>query len=197
MLGGSVAVIAFAGISPFHLSVPCLVFGEDRSADGIPPYDLRVCGTEGHRSVPTSGGFCVTPEYGMEGLRGMDTIIVPSWRSPQEPPPTLLLNGLRAAHQNGARIVGLCLGAFVVAGAGLLDGRQATTHWRYAAELAQQYPAVQVDSDRLWVDLDDVITSAGTAAAIDCCLHLVRRDHGSEVANRLARRLVVAPHRSG
>ncbi len=194
---GPVAVVAFEEISPFHLSVPCVVFGEDRSADGIPRYDVRVCVTGSSRRVATSGGFTVTADHGLEGLYGAGTVIVPSWRSTGETPPAPLLDGLRRAHDEGARIVGLCLGAFAVAAAGLLDGRRATTHWRYADELGRHYPAVQVEPDRLWVDLDDVVTSAGTAAALDCCVHLVRRDHGADVANRLARRLVIAPHRSG
>ena len=191
------AVVAFDGISPFHLSVPSLVFGEDRSADQIPRYDLRVCCAERRRTVRTNAGYSITTDYGLEGLRNADTIIIPSWRNTDEVPPQTLLDELRAAHSNGVRIVGLCLGAFVVAASGLLDGRSATTHWRYASELAERYPAVEVESDRLWVDLDDVITSAGTVAAIDCCLHLVRRDHGADVTNRLARRLVIASHRSG
>lgn len=190
-------MIAFDGISPFHLSVPCVVFGEDRRADSIPSYDMRVCVAGRSRRVETSAGFSITADRGLEGLPGAGTIIVPSWRSTAETPPPALLDGLRRAHADGARIVGLCLGAFVVAAAGLLDERRATTHWRYADELADRFPTVQVEPDRLWVDLDDVVTSAGTAAALDCCVHLVRRDHGADVANRLARRLVIAPHRSG
>lgn len=197
MSTGTVAVVAFAGISPFHLSVPGLVFGVDRRSDGIPRYDVRVCCAEGRRSVPTSGGYAVTAEHGLEGLRGAGTVIIPTWRSPEDAARPAMLRELRAAHKDGARIVGLCLGAFVVAEAGFLDGRSATTHWRYAADLAERYPAIRVDPERLWIDVDDVVTSAGTVAAIDCCLHLVRREHGADVANRLARRLVIAPHRSG
>lgn len=192
-----VAVVAFDRISPFHLSVPSLVFGEDREADGIPRYDLRVCSSEPRKWIATSGGFTIGTEHNLHDLLGADTVIVPSWRSPEESPPAPLLDALRMAHRDGARTVGLCLGAFVIAAAGLLDGRRATTHWRYAPYLARQYPAVEVDSDCLWIDHDDVITSAGTAAALDCCVHLVRRDHGAEVANRLARRLVITTHRSG
>lgn len=197
MSTGTVAVVAFAGISPFHLSVPGLVFGVDRRSGGIPRYDVRVCCAEGRRSVPTSGGYAVTAEHGLEGLRGAGTVIIPTWRSPEDAARPAMLRELRAAHKDGARIVGLCLGAFVVAEAGFLDGRSATTHWRYAADLAERYPAIRVDPERLWIDVDDVVTSAGTVAAIDCCLHLVRREHGADVANRLARRLVIAPHRSG
>ena len=192
----SVAVVAFDGISPFHLAVPCTVLGEDRTADGIPRYDVRVCAA-GPRTARTSAGFTITATHGLAGIHGAGTVIVPSWRSPAEAPPGDLLQAVRDAHADGARVVALCLGAFVVAASGLLDGRTATTHWRYADELTRRYPAVDVDPNRLWIDHGDVITSAGTAASIDCCLHLVRSDHGADIANRLARRLVVPAHRSG
>ncbi len=197
MSSESVAVIAFDGISPFHLSVPCVVFGEDRRADGIPCYDVRICAAGRSRRVTTTAGFSVTADYDLQPLQTAGTVIVPSWRSTEDAPPAALLEALRSAHARGARIVGLCLGTFALAATGLLDGRRATTHWRYASVLSERYPMVRVEPDRLWVDLDDVITSAGTAAALDCCLHLVRRDHGADIANRLARRLVIAPHRSG
>lgn len=192
-----VAVVAFNGISLFHLSVPSLVFGEDRQSDGIPRYDVRVCSIEPRKRITTSGGFTIGTDYNLHDLREADTVIVPSWRSPEETPPQALLDELRMAHCAGARIVGLCLGAFVIAAAGLLDERRATTHWRYAPDLERQYPLVEVEPNCLWIDHDDVITSAGTAAALDCCVHIVRRDHGAQVANRLARRLVIATHRSG
>ena len=124
-------------------------------------------------------------------------MIVPSWRDTAEPAPPAMIKALRAAHARGARIVGLCVGAFVLAEAGLLDGRPATTHWAWADEFARRYPRVQLNRDVLYVDDGDVVTSAGTAAAIDCCLHLLRQQHGAELANRVARRMVVAPHRQG
>jgi len=192
----TVAVVAFDGISPFHLSVPCLVFGEDRSAIGVPPFRLFVCATRAGR-LRTSAGFDIDVAHDLGALRRAQIVIVPSWRDTDEKPPAALLDALRRAHSRGAQIVGLCLGAFVVADAGLLDERDATTHWNYAAAFAARYPAVRLDPDVLYVDHGDVLTSAGTAASLDCCLHLLRQRCGAEVANRVARRLVVAPHREG
>jgi len=191
-----VAVVAFDGISPFHLSVPCLVFGEDRSAIGVPPFRLLVCATHVGR-LRTSAGFDIDVAHDLGALRRARIVVVPSWRDTSERPPTELLDALRRAHRRGAQIVGLCLGAFVLAEAGLLDGRDATTHWNYADAFAARYPAVRLDPDVLYVDHGDVLTSAGTAASLDCCLHLLRQRCGAEVANRVARRLVVAPHRDG
>lgn len=192
----SVAVVAFDGISPFHLSIPSVVMGEDRTADGIPRYNVQVCAVE-PGTIMTSAGYGLIAELGLDALGDAQTVIVPSWLDPYTAPPDRLLDALQAVHARGGRVVGLCLGAFALAAAGLLNGRRATTHWRYVAELSRRYPEIDVDASVLWVDLEDVVTSAGTAAAIDCCLHLVRRDHGAHIANRLARRLVMAPHRSG
>ncbi|MFC6839397.1 GlxA family transcriptional regulator [Xanthomonas theicola] len=186
-----IAVVAFDRISPFHLSVPCLVF-DPRPAAGLPAFELRVCAAE-PGPLRTDAGFAVQPA----GLDGADTVIVPSWRDPGEPAPALLCQALRRAHAAGTRLVGLCLGTFVLADAGLLDGRPATTHWAALARFAQRHPRVHLQPDVLYVDDGDVLTSAGTVAGIDCCLHLVRRRHGAEIANRIARRLVVAPHRQG
>jgi transcriptional regulator GlxA family with amidase domain len=192
----TVAVVAFDGISPFHLSVPCLVFGEDRSAIGVPPFRLLVCAPHRGR-LHTSAGFDIDVAHDLAALRRAEIVIVPSWRDTTERPPAALLDALRRAHRRGALIVGLCLGAFVLAEAGLLDGREATTHWNFADTFAARYPAVLLDPDVLYVDHGDVLTSAGTAASLDCCLHLLRQRCGAEVANRVARRLVVAPHREG
>jgi transcriptional regulator GlxA family with amidase domain len=192
----TVAVVAFDGISPFHLSVPCLVFGEDRTAAGVPRFRLRVCGVE-RGPLRTSAGFTIEAPFGLTALRGADIVIVPSWRDDCTPVPAALLSALRAAHRRGATIVGLCLGAFVLAEAGLLVGRPATTHWHLVPEFARLFPQVQLKPEVLYVDDGDVLTSAGTAAGIDCCLHLLRVRHGAEVANRAARRMVVAPHRQG
>lgn len=189
-----IAVVAFEQISPFHLAVPCVVFGDPHP--GLPAFDLRVCAVE-PGSLMTTAGFRIEIVHGLEALKRADTIIVPSWRDPAEAAPPALLAGLRLAHRRGARIVGLCLGAFVLAEAGLLDGRRATTHWGYAQAFAARYPAVQVDPDVLYVDEGAIVTSAGTAAGIDCCLHLVRSQYGAEAANSVARRLVVPPHRQG
>jgi len=192
----TVAVVAFDGISPFHLSVPCLVFGEDRSALGVPPFRLLVCAAQPGQ-LRTSAGFGIDVAHDLGALRRAQIVIVPSWLDTGERAPAALLDALQRAHRRGAQIVGLCLGAFVLADAGLLDGRDATTHWSFAGAFAARYPSVGLDPDVLYVDHGDVLTSAGTAASLDCCLHLLRQRCGAEVANRVARRLVVAPHREG
>ena len=135
--------------------------------------------------------------HGLEALERADTVIVPGVPDPHADPPEPVLAALRAAHARGARVISICSGAFALAAAGLLDGLEAATHWRYAALLAERFPAVRVNADVLYLDAGSVLTSAGTAAGIDLCLHLVRRDHGAEVANRVARRMVVAAHRDG
>lgn len=192
----TVAVVAFDGISPFHLSVPCMVFGNDFSAIDGPRFKLVVC-AEKPGTLSTTSGFGISVQKGLAALSKAQTIVVPSWRDTTERPPEALLKALQAAHRRGARIVGLCLGAFVLAEAGLLDGRPATTHWALAGEFAARYPRVRLQPDVLYVDDGDVLTSAGTAAGIDCCLHVLRLDYGAEVANRVARRMVVAPQRQG
>ncbi|AIY42937.1 Transcriptional regulator containing an amidase domain and an AraC-type DNA-binding HTH domain [Collimonas arenae] len=192
----TVAVVAFEGISPFHLSVPCMVFGDDLARLGAPRYRLLICGIE-TGLVATMSGFDINVQHDLSALEQADTVIVPAWGDPDEQPPEILLQALRRAHARGARIVGLCLGAFVLAEAGLLDGRVASTHWVWAEDFVRKYPKVKLDQKVLYVDDGDILTSAGTAAAIDCCLHLLRRDHGADVANRIARRMVVAPHRDG
>jgi AraC family transcriptional activator FtrA len=141
-------------------------------------------------------GLAVEVPLGLEALRGADTVIVAPFSRPHDPPEGLTA-ALVAAHRRGARIVSICTGAFVLAAAGLLDGRVATTHWHQAAQLAEMFPAVCVDANVLYVDGGDVLTSAGSAAGIDLCLHIVRRDFGAEVANRIARDMVVPPHRDG
>ncbi|MCW0390321.1 MULTISPECIES: helix-turn-helix domain-containing protein [Xanthomonas] len=189
------AVVAFDRISPFHLAVPCQVF-EARPDTDLPAFDLRVCAAE-PGLLRTDAGFAIQVQHGLEALDDADTVIVPSWRDAAEPAPAALCQALRRAHAAGAQVVGLCLGTFVLADAGLLDGRPATTHWAALARFAQRHPQVRLQPDVLYVDDGDVLTSAGTVAGIDCCLHLVRRRHGADVANRIARRLVVAPHRQG
>lgn len=196
MEGNIVAVVAFDRISPFHLSVPCAVFGEDRRDAGVPRFELLVCGGERGR-VGTSIGFGLTGLHGLGSLARAGMVIVPSWRDPGELPPAPLVRALREAYGRGATIVGLCLGSFVLAAAGLLDNRRATTHWLWADDLARRYPQVMVDRDVLYLDEGQIVTSAGGAAGIDCCLHLLRRIHGAEIASRVARRMVVPPHRQG
>ena len=191
-----VAVLLFSGGPIFESSIPLSVFGIDRQDAGVPRYRLLVCaGEEG--PLRTTGGLELSAPYGLEALSRAGTVVVPAWRSISQPPPAGALTGLRRAHEEGARIIGLCTGAFVLAAAGLLDGRPATTHWMYAPTLAKRYPSVHVDPRELFVDDGDILTSAGTAAGIDLCLHVVRTDHGADAANALARRLVVPPRRSG
>lgn len=195
-----IAVLAFDGISPFHLSVPCLVFGERHGTLSQTNFKLTVCALASGRAphtVQTSAGFSITTKYGIRALATADMIVLPSWSDDLAVPPEYLLQALRQAHRRGARLVGLCLGAFVLAYAGLLDGRSATTHWALAGEFARRFPHISLDPNVLYVDHGDVITSAGTAAGIDCCLHLLRCQYGSELAADVARRLVVAPHRQG
>ncbi|MGD9601937.1 MAG: GlxA family transcriptional regulator [Gammaproteobacteria bacterium] len=190
----SIAVVAFNGVIPFHLSVPCMVFGE-----GIPtanPFDVVVCAGE-PGCIRTSTGFGLSGLAPLEAARRADAIIVPGWRDALDPAPPALLRTLRAAHARGTQIVGLCLGTHVLAEAGLLDGRRATTHWEYAAAIGARFPTVEIDPNVLYVDDGRVLTSAGTAASLDACLYLLRQRLGATVANRAARRLVISPHREG
>ncbi|HTN23626.1 MAG TPA: helix-turn-helix domain-containing protein [Solirubrobacteraceae bacterium] len=160
------------------------------------PYRATVCAAEAG-AVRTTAGFDIVAPAGLGALRRADTIVVPGFWPHTRRPDDAVLDALRAAHARGRRVVSICTGAFALAAAGLLDGRRATTHWRYAAELAALYPAVDVDPNVLYVDAGAVLTSAGVAAGLDLCLHLVRLDHGAAMANSLARRVVVAPHRDG
>ncbi|WP_439887927.1 GlxA family transcriptional regulator [Pseudomonas sp. MBLB4123] len=189
-----IAVVAFDGITPFHLSVPCLVFGELGPGKNL--YEVRVCAAKAG-TLGTTAGFDLQVAHGLEALEWAQTVIVPSWHDPAERPPQQLLDALVRVHERGARLVGLCLGAYVLAEAGLLDGRAATTHWAWAEDFAARFPRVRLNAEVLYLEDGQLLTSAGTAAAIDCCLHLLRRQHGAELANGVARRLVVPPHRQG
>ncbi|MEU4830449.1 helix-turn-helix domain-containing protein [Streptosporangium sp. NPDC023615] len=191
----TVAVMLFDGIPLFEASVPIAVFGERRP--GLPEFDTRAVSAEGG-PVRTDIGITLAAPYDLGAVDDADLVVVPTWRNPSGPPPAGdALEALRRAHRRGATVVGLCLGTFVLAAAGLLDGRRATTHWRYAGLLASAHPLVDVRPGVLYVDEGDVLTSAGSAAGIDLCLHLVRRTYGPETANHIARSLVVPPHRSG
>jgi len=187
-------VVAFDRISPFHLSVPCVVFGE--AHQGEPEIQVRVCSAEGVQ-LQSSAGFGLQVEADLSPLATADIIVLPSWRDPAERPPQPLLDALNAADRRGALLVGLCLGAYVLAAAGLLQRRRATTHWAYADDFQARFPEVALAPQALYIADGNLLTSAGTAAGIDCCLHLLRQRCGSAVANRAARRLVVAPHRQG
>ena len=192
----SYAVVVFNGISPFHLSVPCIIFKPGAKNNKAPDFKVKLCAIDSS-SVETNAGYSINVLHGLAGLKDAGTIIIPSWNDTAELPPKPLLDALRKAHQRGTRIVSFCLGSFVLAAAGLLDGRTATTHWGWANELAERYPNIKVKPDVLYVDEGDVVTSAGCAAAIDCCLHLIRTQHGAEVANYIARRMLVSPFRQG
>ncbi|MFF3484686.1 helix-turn-helix domain-containing protein [Streptomyces sp. NPDC002701] len=190
---GSVAVVATEGMLHFELSVACEVFGNAPQGARAGWYDLEICGSAAVRV----GRFLLEPDRGLDRLPHADTVVVPAWADVDVAPPDDLVDAVRAAHEAGARVASLCTGAFVLAAAGLLDGRRATTHWAHTGVLAARHPRVEVDPDVLYVDDGSVLTSAGKAAALDLCLHLVRLDHGSSVANAAARRLVVPPHRAG
>ncbi|MFE5212134.1 GlxA family transcriptional regulator [Streptomyces sp. NPDC056600] len=192
-----VAVAVTDGATNFELAVPCEVFGTDRSDVVDPWYELRLCAVE-PGPLRTSAGLTLSTEHGLDDLAESDTVVVAACpRRVQLDPPPALLDALRAAHARGRRIVSLCSGAYVLAAAGLLDGRRATTHWMNTVDFAHRFPRVTYDPSALYVQDGTVFTSAGTGAAIDLCLHLVRTDHGSAVANEVARRMVVPPHREG
>ncbi len=188
--------VAFDGLAPFELSIVVEVFGLRRPELDVPWYELTVCAGD-PPPLRALGGLTIDVEHGVEAIAGAGTVIVPAWPRIGEPVPAPVVEALRAAHERGARLVSICSGAFVLAATGLLDGRRAATHWRYAEALRRLHPAVRVDPDILYTDDGDVLTSAGSAAGIDLALHIVRTDHGSAVANQVARRLVVAPHREG
>ncbi|WP_284745717.1 helix-turn-helix domain-containing protein [Amycolatopsis sp. RTGN1] len=183
----AVALAATDGMLSFELTIASEVFGED------PRYDFAVCGAGPVRV----GRFLLEPDDGLDRLARAGTVLVPGWADVDADPPADLVEAVQAAHAAGARVASLCTGAFVLAAAGLLDGLRATTHWAHTGVLAARFPQVTVDPDVLYVDNGSVLTSAGKAAAMDLCLHLVRADHGPAAANAVARRLVVPPHRAG
>ncbi|MCX5368069.1 helix-turn-helix domain-containing protein [Streptomyces sp. NBC_00015] len=194
----NVAAVLVDGVHPFELGVVCEVFGLDRSDEGLPVYDFAVVSAEGPVLGTHVGGLTVSTPYGLDRLDEADLIAVPAADANIDRAyPPELLDALRRAVDRGARVLSVCSGVFVLGAAGLLDGRRCAAHWRHADVLARRYPRTSVEPDVLYVDEDPVITSAGTAAGIDACLHLVRKEQGPEVANRIARRMVVPPHRDG
>ncbi|MBA2944440.1 helix-turn-helix domain-containing protein [Streptomyces himalayensis] len=193
----NVAAVLLDGVHPFELGVVCEVFGLDRSDEGLPVYDFAVASAEGP-VLSTHAGFSVLTQHGIDRLEEADLIAVPAGESyVNRTYPEELLAALRRATERGARVLSVCSGVFVLGAAGLLDGRRCAVHWRHAAELAVRHPRTRVEPDVLYVDEGTVITSAGTAAGIDACLHIIREEHGVEVANAIARRMVVPPHRDG
>ncbi|GLZ81016.1 transcriptional regulator [Actinorhabdospora filicis] len=185
-----VAVLALPGVIPFELGIPSRVF------DVAGRYETVTCGAD-DRPVPTAADFTVTPAHGPEALATADTVIIPATHGEVSDSLTPAVAAALARVRPGTRMVSICLGSYVLAAAGYLDGRRATTHWKHAEHFQRTFPRVHVDPDVLFVDDGDVLTSAGAASGLDLCLHIVRRDHGSELANHVARRCVVPPWRDG
>jgi AraC family transcriptional regulator, transcriptional activator FtrA len=192
----TVAVVVPEHCALFELGVLTEVFGVDRTDDGVPPIELRVCAERPGEPRTAVNGIALVVPHGLDGLVGADLVCVPACDFDAAASPALL-QALRDAHDRGATLLSVCSGAFLLGAAGLLDGRRCTTHWRHAAELASRHPDASVDPGVLFVDDGDLVTSAGTAAGIDACLHLVRRELGADVATRIARRMVVPPQRDG
>src|SRR6478609_988669 len=193
----SVSTLVLDGLAIFEFGVICEVFGIDRSADGVPNFDFKVCGPEPGMSLRTSVVAAITHNHGLDDLVGVDLVAIPAISSQYGGYLPEALDAVRKAADSGSIILTVCSGAFVAGAAGLLDGRPCTTHWMHADDLARRYPTAKVDRNVLFVDDGNLITSAGTAAGIDACLHLVRRELGSEVTNKIARRMVVPPQRDG
>jgi transcriptional regulator GlxA family with amidase domain len=192
----SAVAIAMPGVAPFELGVVCEVFGIDRQDQGVPLVDFAVVAERPGARVPTSMGFALEVPEGLERAARADLVTVPAYPR-DDPPPPAVLEVLRDAVDRGARVLSVCTGAFALGAAGLLDGRRCTTHWMHAAQLAARFPAATVDPDVLYVEDGSVVTSAGTAAGIDACLHVVRAEFGASAAAAVARRMVVPPHRDG
>ena len=182
-----VVAVIYDRLALFELAIAVEVFGLPRPELEIPWYEFAVCSLD-RGSLRATGAIRLAAPGGLRAIARADTVIIPGWRDPAEAPPARLLRALRRAHRRGARVVSICSGVFVLAAAGLLDGRRATTHWRYVERLRRQYPGIRVEPDALYVDDGNVFSSAGSAAGIDLCLHLVRLDHGAEIANQVARR---------
>jgi AraC family transcriptional activator FtrA len=190
-----VAVLAYDGVNTFELGTALEVFGLPNM--GPDWYRVIVCADRPGRPLAAAGGVKVVADAGLQSLRQAGTVIVPGWEDIEASPPAALLAALRSAHARGARIVSICSGVFVLAAAGLLAGRRVTAHWANAETLARKYPRLRVDPGVLYVDDGDIMSSAGRAAGLDLCLHIVRRDFGTEVANHVARRMVIPAHREG
>lgn len=191
-----VVALAYDGLCTFEFGCAVEVFSLDRPELGVDWYRFAAC-AESRGTVRAAGGISVQVPHGLAMLARADTIIIPGWQGVDVAPSPALLRRLAAAHARGARIATICSGVFVLAATGLLDGKGATTHWRYAELLQQRHPAIDVQTNSLYVDEGSLLTSAGSAAGLDMMLHLVRRDHGPRVANQVAQRLVVPPHRLG
>ena len=197
MAAHSVAVVVPAQLTLFELGVAIEVFARPRPEIDVEWYDVRVCSARAGAASAMGGLFEVSIAHGVEAVDEADTVVVPQAADVGPSAAPEVLDALCRAYRRGARLVAFCSGAFALAEAGVLDGRRATTHWKFARELARRYPGVVVDPDVLYVDDGQVLTSAGTAAGIDLSLHIIRKDHGAHVARLVARHMVVAPHREG
>jgi AraC family transcriptional activator FtrA len=191
-----VVALVYDGLCAFEFSCAAEVFGLPRPELGANWYRFETCSLKG-ASVRSQYGMRMKAASGLDRLAAAGTIVIPGWAGIDVPVPHAILEALRRAHARGARILSICSGAFVLAATGLLDGRRATTHWRYAEALQRRFPKIGIDANVLYVDEGSILTSAGSAAGLDLCLHLVRRDYGSKIANQVARRLVIPPHREG
>src|SRR5580704_7352726 len=192
----TVVALAYDQLCTFEFGCVVELFALARPELGVPWYEFAVCSAE-RGPLRAAGGIEVRVPRGLKALERADTIVIPGWRCPEELPPPALLAAVRAAYRRGARLCSICSGVFVLAAAGILDGRRASTHWRYAERLRLRYPKIRVEANALYVDEGRVLTSAGSAAGLDMLLHLVRRDYGAKIANQVAQRLVIAPHREG
>ncbi|SFB70970.1 transcriptional regulator FtrA [Massilia yuzhufengensis] len=191
-----VAILAYDGLCTFEFGCAVELFALERPELGVPWYSHAVCAAE-PGPLRATGGLAIHVPHGLDVLDAADTIVIPGWRDVAEPPPPALADALLRAHARGARIATICSGTFVLAHAGLLDGRKATTHWRYLDRLAQDFPLVDVQQGVLYAQDERIVTSAGSAAGLDMLLHLVRSDYGVDVAGRVAQRLVIPAHRDG
>ena len=189
-------VLAYDGLCTFEFGVAVEIFGLPRPEMGDDWYQFAVASVD-DGELRATGGIRILADGDLGLLETADLVVVPGWRGLDEPVPDALCQALRAAYARGCQLLSICSGVFVLAASGLLDGRKATTHWRYTQALKTRYPAITVVDDVLYQDEGDILTSAGSAAGIDLCLHVVRRNYGMEAANRVARRLVIPPHRDG
>ena len=191
-----VVALAYDGLATFEFGCTVELFALERPELGVEWYDFAVCSAE-RGALRAAGGIEVRVPNSLEMLDRADTIVIPGWRNVDEVPPVRLLRKIRDAYDRGARFCTICSGVFVLAAAGILNGRTVTTHWRYAEKLTERYPGVTVEPNALYVDTGQILTSAGSAAGLDMLLHLVRRDYGARVGNMVAQRLVIPPHREG
>lgn len=191
-----VIAVAYDRLCTFEFGCVVELFALRRPELDVDWYRFSVCSME-RGALRAAGGIRVEAPHGLQHLDRADIVVIPGWRDADEIPPERLLKKIRAAAARGARVCSICSGVFVLAAAGVLDGKRVTTHWRYAERLAQRYPRVHVEPNALYVEDGQIMTSAGSAAGLDMLLHLVRKDYGSTVANAVARRLVIAPHRDG